>query len=46
MHLVVSDEMRQQEKSKMAAVAMFFDRSDFILVLAQLDIKGSVLTKI
>ena len=30
----------------MAVVAMFFDRSDFILVLAQLDIEGNILTKI
>ena len=30
----------------MATVAMFFDRSDFILVLAQLDIEGNILTKI
>ena len=26
--------------------AMFFDKSDFVFVLAQLDIKGNILTKI
>ena len=30
----------------MAAVAMLCDSSDFILVLAQLDIEGNILTKI
>ena len=43
---IVSDEMRQEEKSKMADGGHVFRQIDFALVLVQLDIEGNILTKI
>ena len=41
----ISDEMRQQEKSKMADGGHNYRRTGILLVLAQLDTEGNILTK-